>query len=129
MILNEEQLGEVPRRWLALVHLPVSLGVKSYLQQSIFWIVPFAAAWADEITAPRSALMVVVFGDGESCSATARDQEHAQREFVFIFIFGILFGLLRVCALAFHDSSTVAYEVLFRLFDCKVFLRAAAIWE
>jgi len=64
---------------LAVVHLPISLRVKADLQEAVLGIVPLAAAGANQIAAPRGSLAIVVLGHGERGSATARDQEHAQR--------------------------------------------------
>lgn len=81
--------------------------MKSHLQQTILGIVSFAAAWADEIAAPRGALMIIIFRDGERRSATARHEEHTQRLLLF-------FILLSGFGSRFHDSSTVANDFFLR---------------
>ncbi len=63
---------------LAVVYLPVAFGMEAHLQKAVLRVVPLAAAGTDEVAAPGGALAIVVFGDCESCSATARDQEHAE---------------------------------------------------
>jgi hypothetical protein len=82
---------------LALVHLPISLGVESHLQQAVLGIVSFAAARTDEIAAPARTLVVVILGDGKRGSATAGDEEHAQRWLGLRALLGLTPG--------FHDSS------------------------
>src|SRR5580700_2253100 len=67
-----------PTGQLTLVHLPVSLRVESHLQKAVLGVVSFPAAWADQITSPGRTLMVVILRHGESCSAAAGHQEHAQ---------------------------------------------------
>src|ERR1700757_917556 len=92
--------GRRPRRRLTLVYLPISFSVESHLQQTVLGIVPLASAGAGQITAPGCALMIVIFRHRKRGSATAGDEEHAQRRFLFRTLFGL--------ALTLHDSSTVA---------------------
>jgi len=81
MGLAKRELG----RWLALavVYLPVALGMKSHLQEAVFGIVPLSAAWTRQISAPRGALMIVIFCNSEGASATAGDEEHPELEILF----------------------------------------------
>jgi hypothetical protein len=59
------------------------------LKQAIFRIMPFFAAWTNEIASPGRALVIVIFGHGKRHAATARNEEHAQPRFLF----GNLLGL------------------------------------
>ena len=88
------------RRSLTLVYLPISFSVESHLQQTVLGIVSLPAAGTNQVTAPGRALMIVILRHRKSCSATARDEEHAQQRFLFRTLF--------VLGLTFHDSSTVA---------------------
>jgi hypothetical protein len=62
-----------------LIDLPETFALVAKAQQPIFWIVPLGAPGADQVTAPGRALTVIIFGDGEGHSATARNEKHLQR--------------------------------------------------
>src|SRR5579862_464885 len=108
-------LGSRGMKGLAVIHFPIAFGMKAHLEQAVPGIVALAAAGADQIAAPCRSLMIVVLGDRKGRAATARDEEHPQAGVLLC----VFFGLGR----SFHDSSTTAYELFFRLFDCKTFLR------
>ena len=52
--------------------------MESYLEKAVLGVVALAAAGADHVTTPSSPSAIIVLGDGESRSTTARDEEHAQ---------------------------------------------------
>ena len=66
---------------LAVIDFPVAFGLESYLEEAIFGIVAFAASGTDHIAAPGGSVAIVIFRDGEGCSATAGDEEHAEGAF------------------------------------------------
>src|SRR3974390_2607058 len=107
--------GELAAK-LAVIDLPVSLGMESHLHQPVLGIVPFSASWTDQIAAPCSSLAIIIFRNRKGRAATAGDQKHAERR--------LSTGFLGALALGFHDSSTAAKELLLRLFACRIFFRS-----
>ena len=80
------------KRRLATVNLPIPLAMITNFQQPVFGIVALAAIRADQITAPCSALVIVVLRNRERRSAAAWNQKHSQRRRALGF-FGFTAGL------------------------------------
>src|SRR5207248_7436962 len=74
------------------------------------------ASGADHVTTPCRPLVVIVFGDGKGHPAAAGNEKHSQARVLVTRL------LVPGCAGRFH-SSTVAYELFFRLFACNTFFR------
>jgi hypothetical protein len=65
------------------VYLPIAFAVIPDLQQTVLGVMTLSALGAFQVTAPGCALPIVVFGDGKSRPAAARNQKHFQT-FAFV---------------------------------------------
>jgi hypothetical protein len=79
--LNREG-GKTSAHPSTLFYLPESCTLIAELQQTVLGIMWFAAMGAFQITAPRCALPIVVFGDGKSRATTARYHKHLEPFFI-----------------------------------------------
>jgi hypothetical protein len=64
---------------LAFIDFPLTVGLVTQFQQTVFGIVTFSASGTDQVAAPTCAAPVVVRRHGKTQPATARHQEHFQR--------------------------------------------------